>query len=68
MMLYVGFVLIIFVIGFDPNFEMPRAEQAGKDARGTRKLIVSSLAVARDRMASSKGRPALLFPSLLPSA
>jgi hypothetical protein len=28
---------------------MPRAERAGKDARGTRKLIVSSLAAARDR-------------------
>jgi hypothetical protein len=56
----VRFVLITFVIGFDRNFEMPRAEQAGKDARGTRKLIVSSLAVARDRMAQG---PSLLFCS-----
>lgn len=47
----VRLVLIIFVIGFDRNFEMPRAEQPGKDTRGTRKLIVSSLAATRDRMA-----------------
>jgi hypothetical protein len=49
----VRLVPIILVIGFDRNFEMPRAEQPGKDTRGTRKLIVSSLAVARDRTAYS---------------
>lgn len=47
----VRLVPIILVIGFDRNFEMRRAEQPGKDTRGNRKLIVSSLAVARDRMA-----------------
>jgi hypothetical protein len=61
----VGYVLIILVIGFDRNFEMPRAEQAGKNTRGTRRLIVSSLAVARDRMAY--GPISLLFSSPLPS-